>query len=145
MPSLRSVFRALLVVAGIGITALGLLFAATGWGAEGFPAGLALVFGFVALAGGGGVLGVAALLSGGSLRPVQTTMLKLAGGLAVVALALPAGLLVVAPAALPGQLGPAGVGDAVLLWLLLALGALALAVWVGIWRAGELVHGRVQS
>lgn len=145
MPSARSVLRALLVVAGVAITALGLLLAATGWGAEGFPGGLALVFGVFALAGGGGVLGAAALLSGASLRPVQATMLKLAGAIAVAAFVLPAGLLLFAPSALYAQFGPAGVGGAVLLWLLLALAALALGVWVGCWRAGELAYARFRA
>lgn len=145
VPSIRSVLRALLVVVGVVITALGLLFAATGWGTEGFPGGLALVFGFFALAGGGGVLGAAALLSGASLRPVQATMLKLAGGLAVAAFVLPAGLLLFAPGALLHQFGPAGLGGAVVLWVLLALAALVLAVCVGCWRAGELAYARFSA
>ncbi|WP_336036584.1 hypothetical protein [Halobacterium yunchengense] len=145
MPSLRSVLRALLAVAGAAFVLLGAALAASGLGAEGFPGGLAVVFGFFVLAAGVAVAGAALLLSGAGLRPLQARVLQVAGALGVLAFVGPALALLVAPGPLLSAFGPAGVGGAVLLWLALAAAATVLAVAVGCWRAAELAADRLRS
>lgn len=142
MLSARSALCAVLIVVGLPLVGLGLLLGASGYGTEGFPAGLALVFGLLAFAGGGGALGGAALLSGPGLRRAQRTALNLAGLLAVAAFLLPAVGLVLAPELLFEGFGMDGLVVAVLGWLLLTAASLAVAVGVGVWRSGELLYAR---
>jgi hypothetical protein len=145
VPSARSVLRALLAVAGAALLLFGAAMTASGLGAEGFPGGLAVVFGFFVLAAGGGVAGAALLLSGAGLRPVQTRLLQFAGALGVLAFLGPALALLVVPGAVIGEFGVAGVGGAVFLWLVLTALATVVAVAVGCWRAAELAYDRFAS
>lgn len=143
MPALRSVVRLVLAVAGVAIVLFGVGVGATAWGTEGFPAGLALGFALLAVAAGGAVLGAAALLSGESFGPLQRAGLQLAGALAVLAFVLPAGAVFLSPDLLFDWFGSSALVAPILAWFSLTLGALLVAVAVGVWRAGELVSARV--
>lgn len=143
MPTARSVLRWLLTAVGAVGVLLGLLVGASAYGSEGFPAGLALVFGLLIFAGGGAVLGGAALLSGGNLSPAQRVALKFAGVLAVAAFLLPAVGLVLAPELLFGEFGMEGFVGALLGWLFLTAASVAIAVGVGAWRGGEFLYNRL--
>lgn len=145
MPSLRSVVRALLVVAGAALTLFGLATLASTVGQEGFPVGLAVGFGILLVAAGGASLGGAALLSGQSLRPVQRGALKLAGALAVLGFVLPAVGFFLTPDLLYEWFGRQGLVVPIIAWLYATLAALAVALLVGLWRAGELAYARIAS
>ncbi|MGB9965032.1 hypothetical protein [Halobacterium sp. CBA1126] len=140
MPSARRVLRGLLAVVGAALLLFGVALTASGFGSEGFPGGLAVVFGFFVLAAGGGVAGAALLLSGRSLRPVQARLLQLAGAIGVLAFLGPALAVLLAPGGLLAEFGPAGVGGAVMLWLALTALATVVAVGVACWRAAELAY-----
>ncbi len=143
MPSARFVVRVLLAVVGVALVALGVAIGVPALGQEGFPVGLAIGLAVLLVAVGGAALGAAALLSGRDLRPAQRAGLKLAGVLAVLAFVLPATGMFVVPELLYGQFGLAAPAAAVMGWLYLSLGALALAVLVALWRAAELAYAAV--
>ncbi len=140
MPSARSVVRALLAVVGLALLALGAGIAVPVLGQEGFPVGLAIGLGVLLFAVGGAALGAAALLSGRGLRASQRAALELAGVLAVLALVVPATGMFVTPGLLYDWFGVAAPAAAVMGWLYLSLGALAIAVVVALWRAVEIAY-----
>ncbi|MCG1003809.1 MULTISPECIES: hypothetical protein [Halobacterium] len=143
MPSVRSVARALLAVVGVALVTLGVAIGVPALGQDGFPVGLALGLAVLSFAAGGAERGAAALLSGRGLRPAQRAVLKLAGVLAVLAFVLPATGLFVAPELLYDQFGVDALVAAILGWLYLSTGALAVAVLVALWRAAELAYAAV--
>ncbi|WP_353634315.1 hypothetical protein ABSL23_14855 [Halobacterium sp. NMX12-1] len=143
MSSLRSVARVLLAVLGVALVAFGLAVGVPALGQEGFSVGFALGLAALSMAAGGAALGAAALLSGRGLRPAQRAGLKLAGVLAVLAFVLPVAGIFVAPDLLYDQFGTAAPAAAVLGWLYLSLGALAVGALVALWRAAELAYDAV--
>jgi hypothetical protein len=145
VPSLRSITRVLLVVVGAALALFGVAVLAETAGQEGFPVGLAIGLGILLVAAGGASLGGAALLSGQSLRPVQRAGLKLAGALAVLGFVLPAIGFFLTPDLLFEWFGRQGLLVPIIAWLYATLAAVAVAVLVGLWRAGELAYARFAS
>jgi hypothetical protein len=137
VPTARSVARALLAVAGVALVAAGIAIAVPAYGHDAFPAGLALGLGVLVFAAGIAVLGGAALLSGQALNRGQRLGLKLAGLLAIGAFLLPVGGLFVTPDLLADLVGAPPSVAALLAWLYLTTGALAIACVVALWWGAE--------